>query len=124
MVLIQGLAAAFTAAGCHRELPADGKRGDAQTTQTRAANATDASLRMAAGCHAVMFALLITLGLASPYLGTIYLAGLIPIGVLLVYEHRLVRPDDLTRVNAAFFQVNGVISFGLLLLVLVQLAVG
>ncbi len=82
------------------------------------------SLRIAAGCHVVMFALLIALGLASPHLGTIYLAGLIPIGALLVYEHRLVRPDDLTRVNAAFFQVNGVISFGLLLLVLVQLAVG
>ena len=81
------------------------------------------SLRIAAGCHAIMFALLIALGLASPHLGTIYLAGLVPIGVLLVYEHRLVRPDDLTRVNAAFFQVNGVISFGLLLLVLVQLAV-
>ena len=34
-------------------------------------------------------------------------------GVLLVYEHWLVRPDDLTRVNRAFFQVNGVISVGL-----------
>jgi 4-hydroxybenzoate polyprenyltransferase len=32
-----------------------------------------------------------------------------------------VRPDDLTRVNRAFFQVNGVISVGLLALVLVQL---
>ena len=35
----------------------------------------------------------------------------------------LVRPDDLTRVNRAFFHVNGVISVGLLVLVLVQLAV-
>ena len=34
--------------------------------------------------------------------------------VLLVYEHALVRPDDLTRVNLAFFQVNVVISIGLL----------
>ena len=34
-----------------------------------------------------------------------------------------VRPDDLCRVNRAFFQVNGVISVGLLLLVLLQLAV-
>jgi 4-hydroxybenzoate polyprenyltransferase len=32
---------------------------------------------------------------------------------LLVYEHRLVRPDDLTRVNVAFFNVNAVISIGL-----------
>ena len=40
-----------------------------------------------------------------------------------MYEHALVRPDDLTRVNRAFFHVNGVISVGLLVLVLVQLAV-
>jgi 4-hydroxybenzoate polyprenyltransferase len=45
------------------------------------------------------------------------------VGALLVYEHRLVRPDDLTRVNRAFFHVNGVISVGLFVLVLVQLAV-
>ena len=41
------------------------------------------------------------------------------IALLLAYEHWLVRPDDLTRVNKAFFQVNGVISLGLLALVLV-----
>ena len=34
--------------------------------------------------------------------------------MLLVYEHALVRPDDLTRVNLAFFHVNVVISMGLL----------
>jgi 4-hydroxybenzoate polyprenyltransferase len=32
---------------------------------------------------------------------------------LLVYEHLLVRPDDLSRVNAAFFQVNAIISLGM-----------
>ncbi len=81
------------------------------------------SLRVAAGCHAAMFALLVALGFASPHLGAVYFAGLAAVGVLLVYEHALVRPDDLTRVNRAFFHVNGVISVGLLLLVLVQLAV-
>jgi 4-hydroxybenzoate polyprenyltransferase len=82
-----------------------------------------ASLRVAAGCHAVMFGLLVGLGLASPHLGAVYFAGLTGVGALLVYEHALVRPDDLSRVNRAFFQVNGVISVGLLALVLVQLAV-
>ena len=82
-----------------------------------------ASLRIAAGCHAVMFGLLVVLGVVSPHLGPVYFAGLAGIGLLLGYEHRLVRPDDLTRVNRAFFQVNGVISVGLLVLVLVQLAV-
>ncbi len=81
------------------------------------------SLRIAAACHAVMFGLLAGLYLASPHLGAVFLAGLAAVGVLLVYEHRLVRADDLTRVNRAFFHVNGVISLGLLAVVLVQLAV-
>ena len=44
------------------------------------------------------------------------------IGILLAYEHTLVRPDDLSRVNRAFFQVNAVISLGLFVVVIVQLA--
>ena len=67
--------------------------------------------------------LLVGLSFASPHLGTVFLCGLAAVGLLLIYEHRLVRADDLTRVNRAFFHVNGVISVGLLLLVLVQLAV-
>jgi len=81
------------------------------------------SLRIAAVCHAVMFGLLGGLYVASPHLGAVFLAGLGAVGVLLVYEHSLVRADDLTRVNRAFFHVNGVISLGLLVVVLVQLAV-
>jgi 4-hydroxybenzoate polyprenyltransferase len=82
-----------------------------------------ASLRIAAACHAVMLGLLAGLYFASEHLGAVYLVGLAGVAGLLVYEHALVRPDDLTRVNRAFFQVNGVISVGLLVLVLVQLAV-
>jgi 4-hydroxybenzoate polyprenyltransferase len=81
------------------------------------------SLRIAAASHAIMFALLVAVWFASPHLGAVFLCGLAAVGLLLVYEHRLVRPDDLTRVNRAFFHVNGVISVGLLVLVLVQLAV-
>ncbi len=82
------------------------------------------SLRIAAGCHAVMFVLLTFLPLANEHLRWVYGVGLVAVGVLLVVEHRMVKPNDLTRVNAAFFQVNGVISFGLLAVVLVQLWVG
>jgi 4-hydroxybenzoate polyprenyltransferase len=82
-----------------------------------------ASLRVAASCHAIMVGLLIAVAFVSPHLGSIYLVGLAAITVLLVYEHWLVRPDDLSRVNRAFFQVNGVVSVGLLAIVLVQLAV-
>jgi 4-hydroxybenzoate polyprenyltransferase len=37
-------------------------------------------------------------------------AGIVAVGLLLVYEHSLVKPDDLSRVNAAFFTMNGWVS--------------
>ncbi|MBI4165957.1 MAG: UbiA family prenyltransferase [Acidobacteria bacterium] len=43
-------------------------------------------------------------------LGWIASAGLVAVAVLLAYEHLLVKPSDLSRVNAAFFTVNGFIS--------------
>jgi 4-hydroxybenzoate polyprenyltransferase len=82
-----------------------------------------ASLRLAAVCHLVMVLLLFALyWSAQPHLGWIYLAGVTAVAALLVYEHRLVSPENLTRVNQAFFHVNAVISVGLLILVLMQLA--
>jgi 4-hydroxybenzoate polyprenyltransferase len=71
------------------------------------------ALRLAALCHAVMIVALVALGWAYP-LGAIYFAGVAAAAVLLAYEHALVSPDDLTRVNVAFFQVNIAISMGLL----------
>jgi 4-hydroxybenzoate polyprenyltransferase len=47
-------------------------------------------------------------------MGWIYLTGVGLTAALLLYEHRLVRPDDLRRINTAFFNVNGVISVGLM----------
>jgi 4-hydroxybenzoate polyprenyltransferase len=83
-----------------------------------------ASLRVAALCHLLMVILLVVLyWAAAPQLGAIYLAGIAVATLLLVYEHWLVRPDDLSRVNRAFFHVNGIISVGLFLVVLVQLSV-
>ena len=82
------------------------------------------SLRIAAACHLVMLGLLILLGQACDQLGWIYHSGVAAVAVLLAWEHWIVRPDDLSRVNQAFFQVNGIISVGLFVLVLVQLAVG
>jgi 4-hydroxybenzoate polyprenyltransferase len=79
------------------------------------------SLWLALVCHLIMVGLLLCLWAVSPYLGWIYLIGVGFVGILLAYEHWLVRPDDLTRVNQAFFQVNGIISFGLFLVVLLQL---
>jgi 4-hydroxybenzoate polyprenyltransferase len=73
------------------------------------------ALRLAALCHLGMVLLLFGLPLVYPQLGWIYLAGIGCVALLLIYEHRLVRPDDLTRVNLAFFQVNAVVSIGLFL---------
>lgn len=72
------------------------------------------SLRLAAVCHLGMVLLLAALPLVYP-LGWIYLTGIVAVAILLAYEHWLVRPDDLTRVNVAFFQVNAVVSIGLFL---------
>jgi 4-hydroxybenzoate polyprenyltransferase len=72
------------------------------------------ALRLAAACHLAMVVLLLTVPLVYPEFGRVYLAGVGAIAVLLAYEHALVRPDDLTRVNRAFFHVNAVVSVGLL----------
>ena len=63
-----------------------------------------------------------TLGWASP-LGRLYFAGVVAVAVLLAYEHALVRPDDLARVNVAFFQVNIAISLGMLAFGVVDLLI-
>jgi 4-hydroxybenzoate polyprenyltransferase len=72
------------------------------------------ALRLAALCHLGMVLLLFLLPRVYPQLGSIYLAGIVAVAVLLIYEHWLVRPDDLSRVNTAFFHVNVVVSLGLL----------
>ena len=59
--------------------------------------------------HVVMLILLIAL-LPAFSLGKLAIAGVGAVTLLLFYEHSLVKPDDLSRLNAAFFTMNGVIS--------------
>jgi 4-hydroxybenzoate polyprenyltransferase len=59
--------------------------------------------------HVVMLSLLIAL-LVSFGLGKLAVAGVVAVAALLVYEHSLVHPNDLSKLNAAFFTMNGVIS--------------
>ena len=77
------------------------------------------ALTLAAGLHVVTLAVLATLPLVVPQLGVIYWGTLVVIAALLVWEHSLVRPDDLSRVNQAFFTANAAI--GLLLLVAIAM---
>jgi 4-hydroxybenzoate polyprenyltransferase len=60
--------------------------------------------------HLVCVAMLVALGLSTPALGPLYFTGVAAAVALLVVEHSLVKPTDLSKVNLAFFTFNGVIS--------------
>jgi 4-hydroxybenzoate polyprenyltransferase len=59
--------------------------------------------------HVATVALLFAVGLGLS-VDWWYWAGVLAVGSLLTYEHSLVRPGDLSRLDAAFFTMNGVIS--------------
>jgi 4-hydroxybenzoate polyprenyltransferase len=59
--------------------------------------------------HVAMIACLLAL-IYSFHLGLLSLGGVLAVVILLIYEHGLVKPNDLSRVNAAFFTVNGYVS--------------
>jgi 4-hydroxybenzoate polyprenyltransferase len=63
--------------------------------------------------HAGAFAALVGLYFLTD-LGALALAGVVLTGALLVYQHSLVRADDLGRLNAAFFTTNAFVSVILL----------
>jgi 4-hydroxybenzoate polyprenyltransferase len=67
------------------------------------------ALRAAQGLHILMIFCLLAL-VYSLHLGALALAGVAAIVALLIYEHSLVKADDLSRVNAAFFTMNGYVS--------------
>ncbi len=84
------------------------------------------ALRVAAFSHLLMLVALVCVplgfhatGLESP-LGWIYHVGVAAVAGLLAWEHWLVRPDDLSRVNQAFFHVNAVVSLGLFVTVVID----
>jgi 4-hydroxybenzoate polyprenyltransferase len=72
------------------------------------------ALWIARGLHATAFLALIWLYVVTG-LGPLAFAGVIATGTLLVYQHRLVRADDLGQLNAAFFTTNAFVSVILLL---------
>ena len=67
------------------------------------------ALAIARGFHILMLVCLLAL-VYTFGLGPISLAGVAAVAALLAYEHSLVKPHDLSRVNAAFFTVNGYVS--------------
>ncbi|TDJ52211.1 MAG: 4-hydroxybenzoate octaprenyltransferase [Nitrospina sp.] len=77
----------------------------------------DRALKIAYGTHALMIFFLLGV-LWHPAVGVLYGIGVIAVAGLLVYEHSLVKSDDLSKVNFAFFNVNGMIGIGLMCVVI------
>jgi 4-hydroxybenzoate polyprenyltransferase len=67
------------------------------------------ALRVAQFLHVLMVACLTALAVSLD-LGALAIAGIAAVAAVLVYEHHLVKPNDLSRVNAAFFTMNGYVS--------------
>jgi 4-hydroxybenzoate polyprenyltransferase len=68
-----------------------------------------AALTTARGCHLLTVAAFVALGWMMG-LGVLYWAGVLVVAALLIYEHSLVSPADLSRLDVAFFNVNGYIA--------------
>jgi 4-hydroxybenzoate polyprenyltransferase len=81
------------------------------------------ALAIARGLHVVTILSLAAVGTAVP-VGWLYAAGVCVAAALLLYEHSLVRNDDLSRLDAAFFTMNGVISLTFFGFVLAERLVG
>jgi 4-hydroxybenzoate polyprenyltransferase len=81
-----------------------------------AAVGAERALLLARFFHLLSFLILIAAGSVLE-LGMSYFIGLLPIGLLFIYQHSLVSAADLSRVNRAFFTVNGWVSVYYLLLV-------
>ena len=67
------------------------------------------AFRLAGLFHILAFAFFFLTGWQSS-LNTIYYAGVILAAAALLYQHLLVQPEDLSRIHAAFFSMNGIIS--------------
>lgn len=71
-------------------------------------------------CGAVLSLALVGAARYGNGAGTYYALGVIVAAALLFYEHTLVKPDDLSKLDAAFFTMNGIISMAFLSCVLIE----
>ncbi len=81
------------------------------------------ALRLSSTLHAMMVGVLIGVT-AITNLGVLYLIGVGIVTILLIYEHAIVRPNDLSRVNLAFFTLNGIVSLVLMALSVADMLFG
>jgi 4-hydroxybenzoate polyprenyltransferase len=78
------------------------------------------ALKLARGFHAMMIVFLVLLGYVLHLRGWYY-AGVALSAMLIAYEHAIISPDDLKKLNIAFFNVNIAVSTGLLLFTLLDI---
>lgn len=81
------------------------------------------ALAISSALHIVMIILLISLPLYAPELNYIYYLGVAIVAAILFYEHSIVKPHDLSRVNLAFFTLNGAVSMILMVLAVVDVMI-
>ena len=79
----------------------------------------EGAVRISQLLHAVTVASLVAVGMATGA-GWLYAVGVLVAAGLLLYEHSLVKPNDLSRLDAAFFTMNGVISIAFFVFVLAE----
>jgi 4-hydroxybenzoate polyprenyltransferase len=79
------------------------------------------ALRLSSFFHLCTIVFLSLVGVAA-HLGVIYWIGCLAVSVILLWEHRIVRPDDLSRINRAFFDFNAYVSIGYFLMTLGDVA--
>jgi 4-hydroxybenzoate polyprenyltransferase len=77
------------------------------------------SILLAKLLHGVTIPALLLFGYGAGF-GTWYFGGVVVAALLLAYEHQLVKPGDLSKLNAAFFNLNGVMSVSVFLFALVD----
>ena len=77
------------------------------------------AIYVARGLHAVTIVALLLTGIGA-HLGPLYWCGLLIAAAILLYEHSLVHPGNLTKLDAAFFMMNGMLSITLLFFVLAE----
>jgi 4-hydroxybenzoate polyprenyltransferase len=80
------------------------------------------ALRASTLIHVVTFGLLVWWGVLAGY-GWLWYAGLVFTAAAFAYEHAIVRADDLSRVNRAFFTTNGFVGLALLVFAVADLIV-
>ena len=80
------------------------------------------ALRLSRVCHLLAVGLL-ALGGYLVHAGPVYYGGVAFAAALLIYEQSLVKPDDLSRVNLAFFTLNGFVSIGVFVFALIDILI-